>query len=125
MAGSPGIDVVWLKKDVRLHDHAPIAAAAVSGRRFALLYIYEPGQVNPTLLSVTETLQPPAVTQAVTKLTNFQREHLATCAACASERAPYTGMSAARAYSLHWWHQVGPVPLRASPFCMRTVVSSP
>ena len=51
-----GIDVVWLKKDVRLHDHAPIAAAAGSGRRFALLYIYEPGQVTPQPFAVAVIL---------------------------------------------------------------------
>lgn len=42
------IDVVWLKKDVRLHDHAPLAAACTSGRKFAVVYIYEPGM--PPLL---------------------------------------------------------------------------
>ena len=36
--------MVWLKKDVRLHDHAPLAAAAAGGRRFTVLYIYEPGE---------------------------------------------------------------------------------
>ena len=37
-----GMDVVWLKKDVRLHDHAPLCEAARSGRPFVVLFLYEP-----------------------------------------------------------------------------------
>ena len=36
------MDVVWLKKDVRLHDHAPLCEAARSGRPFVVLFLYEP-----------------------------------------------------------------------------------
>ena len=36
------MDVVWLKRDARLHDHGPIADAQASGRPWLLLYIYEP-----------------------------------------------------------------------------------
>ena len=39
---SSGIDVVWLKKDVRWLDHAPLHQAAADGRRFILLFVYEP-----------------------------------------------------------------------------------
>ena len=41
-----GVEVVWLKKDVRLRDHGPLAAAAASGNRFLLLFIYEPDQLG-------------------------------------------------------------------------------
>lgn len=40
-----GMDVVWLKRDVRLGDHAPLARAAGSGRPFVILFIYEPDQL--------------------------------------------------------------------------------
>jgi len=40
------MDVVWLKRDVRLHDHVPLATAAASGRPFALLFLYEPDQLS-------------------------------------------------------------------------------
>ena len=40
------IDVVWLKKDVRLHDHGPLRAASSSKRKFAIIYIYEPDQLS-------------------------------------------------------------------------------
>ncbi len=40
------MDVVWMKKDVRLRDHAPLVEAAESGRDFLLLYVYEPDQLS-------------------------------------------------------------------------------
>ena len=39
------LDVVWLKRDVRLHDHGPLHTASTSGRRFLILFIYEPDQL--------------------------------------------------------------------------------
>jgi len=39
------MDVVWLKRDVRFHDHVPLATAAASGRKFVILYMYEPDQL--------------------------------------------------------------------------------
>ena len=36
-------DIVWFKRDLRVHDHAPLAAAAASGRPVLPLYIIEPG----------------------------------------------------------------------------------
>jgi len=45
---SSEVDVVWLKKDVRLHDHAPLSriAARGSSRSFIILYLYEPDQLS-------------------------------------------------------------------------------
>ena len=43
--GSAMVDVVWLKKDLRLHDHAPLCEAAASGRPFVVAYFYEPDQL--------------------------------------------------------------------------------
>ena len=42
------VDVVWLKKDVRLHDHAPISTICNSSatRRCVILYLYEPDQLS-------------------------------------------------------------------------------
>ena len=41
------MDVVWLKRgDIRSHDHGPLATAASSGRRFIILFVYEPEQLN-------------------------------------------------------------------------------
>ncbi|MEM1219531.1 MAG: deoxyribodipyrimidine photo-lyase [Bacteroidota bacterium] len=37
------MNVVWLKRDLRLHDHAPLQAAIAAQKPFVLLYIYEPG----------------------------------------------------------------------------------
>ena len=45
-SASAEIDVVWLKKDVRLHDHAPLSIAASSPRQCIILYLYEPDQVS-------------------------------------------------------------------------------
>jgi deoxyribodipyrimidine photo-lyase len=36
------IDVVWFKRDLRVHDHAALCAAATSGRPVLALYILEP-----------------------------------------------------------------------------------
>lgn len=44
-AGDP-IDVVWLKKDVRLHDHGPLLSIAQSNRQCIILYLYEPDQLS-------------------------------------------------------------------------------
>ena len=35
--------IVWFKRDLRLHDHAPLCAAVASGQRVLPLYIVEPG----------------------------------------------------------------------------------
>ena len=40
------IDVVWLKKDVRLHDHGPLLSIAQSSRQCIILYLYEPDQLS-------------------------------------------------------------------------------
>ncbi|MEM9928805.1 MAG: FAD-binding domain-containing protein [Bacteroidota bacterium] len=39
------INIVWLKRDLRLQDHAPIYAAAEAGIPALLLYCFEPGLV--------------------------------------------------------------------------------
>jgi deoxyribodipyrimidine photo-lyase len=38
-----GVHVVWFKRDLRVHDHAPLLAAVASGRPVVPLYIFEPG----------------------------------------------------------------------------------
>lgn len=40
------IDVVWFKRDLRLRDHAPLAAALDSGRPVLLLYCFEPALLD-------------------------------------------------------------------------------
>ena len=35
--------VVWFKRDLRVHDHAPLAAAVATGRPVLPLYVVEPG----------------------------------------------------------------------------------
>jgi len=45
-SGGGMMDVVWLKKDVRLHDHGPFAEAAKGSRPFCVVYIYEPDQLS-------------------------------------------------------------------------------
>ena len=39
--GTP-ITVVWLKRDLRLHDHAALNAAIAAGYPVVLLYVVEP-----------------------------------------------------------------------------------
>lgn len=39
------MDVVWLKRDARLHDHGPLWKASTSGRAFCILFLYEPDQL--------------------------------------------------------------------------------
>lgn len=49
---SLSLDVVWLKRDVRWHDHGPLAAAAAAScsRRILILYLYEHDQLaEPTV----------------------------------------------------------------------------
>lgn len=44
------MDIVWLKRDVRLHDHGPLAEVARSKNPFVILYLYEPDQLEePTV----------------------------------------------------------------------------
>lgn len=40
------MDVVWLKRDVRLHDHAPLRAALTSSSPILILFVYEPDQLS-------------------------------------------------------------------------------
>lgn len=42
----PAINVVWLKRDLRLSDHAPLAAACQQDLPVQLLYIFEPILLN-------------------------------------------------------------------------------
>lgn len=37
-----GVHVIWFKRDLRVHDHAALAAAAASGAPVLALYIFEP-----------------------------------------------------------------------------------
>jgi deoxyribodipyrimidine photo-lyase len=42
--------VVWLKRDVRIHDHGPLAEAAQSKNPFVILYLFEQDQLrHPTV----------------------------------------------------------------------------
>jgi len=36
------VDLVWFKRDLRVHDHAPLAEAAATGRPVIALYVIEP-----------------------------------------------------------------------------------
>ncbi|MFN7055379.1 deoxyribodipyrimidine photo-lyase/cryptochrome family protein [Hyphomonas sp.] len=38
-----GVHVVWFKRDLRVHDHAALAAAVASGKPVLPLYVFEPG----------------------------------------------------------------------------------
>ncbi|HRJ02368.1 MAG TPA: deoxyribodipyrimidine photo-lyase, partial [Hyphomonas sp.] len=38
-----GVHVVWFRRDLRVHDHAALAAAAASGAPVIALYIFDPG----------------------------------------------------------------------------------
>lgn len=38
--------VVWLKRDLRLSDHGPLAAAAAARRPTVVLYVYEPSMLQ-------------------------------------------------------------------------------
>lgn len=40
--GMPPINIVWFKRDLRLHDHEPLFRAANAGEATLLLYIFEP-----------------------------------------------------------------------------------
>jgi len=42
----PPIDVIWLKRDVRLEDHGPFAEVLASPRDYVVLYLYEPDQLQ-------------------------------------------------------------------------------
>ena len=36
------MEIIWFKRDLRVHDHAPLVAALASGRPLLPLYIVEP-----------------------------------------------------------------------------------
>ena len=42
----PKTNIVWLKRDLRLTDHAPLYEAICSNEQFLLLYIFEPSLMN-------------------------------------------------------------------------------
>ena len=42
----PGMNVVWIKRDARITDHEPLAAAAMCHLPMLLLYIYDPCQMT-------------------------------------------------------------------------------
>ncbi|MGB1572749.1 MAG: deoxyribodipyrimidine photo-lyase [Flavobacteriales bacterium] len=49
MSSRPALRVIWLKRDLRLRDHAPLAEAMRLGGPHLLLYCFEPTDlVHPT-----------------------------------------------------------------------------
>ena len=40
------MDIIWLKKDVRLHDNAPLSLISTTNRPCLILYLYEPDQLS-------------------------------------------------------------------------------
>ena len=42
----PKTNIVWLKRDLRLTDHAPLYEATSRDEQFLLLYIFEPSLMN-------------------------------------------------------------------------------
>ncbi len=42
MDNRPSVNILWLKRDLRLHDHAPLKAAIDAGKPLLLLYFFEP-----------------------------------------------------------------------------------
>ena len=40
------MDVVWLKRDLRIHDHGPFAEIIKSNNPFCILYLFEPDQLS-------------------------------------------------------------------------------
>jgi deoxyribodipyrimidine photo-lyase len=40
------INIVWLKRDLRLSDHGPLALANANGLETILLYIFEPSLMH-------------------------------------------------------------------------------
>ncbi|MDZ7822936.1 MAG: deoxyribodipyrimidine photo-lyase [Ahrensia sp.] len=47
------VQVVWFKRDLRIHDHAALAAAASRGKILPL-YIIEPGLLEVQLHNIRE-----------------------------------------------------------------------
>ncbi len=44
------MDVVWLKRDIRLHDHGPFEEISKSNNPFCIIYLFEPDQLSePTV----------------------------------------------------------------------------
>ncbi|MDX5321080.1 MAG: deoxyribodipyrimidine photo-lyase, partial [Bacteroidota bacterium] len=41
----PAINVVWLKRDLRLQDHAPLFEAEKAGLPYLILYCFEPSLI--------------------------------------------------------------------------------
>ncbi len=46
MIAEAPIHIVWLKRDLRISDHAPLTAAIQAGRPVLLLYIFEPSLIS-------------------------------------------------------------------------------
>jgi deoxyribodipyrimidine photo-lyase len=42
----PKTNIVWLKRDLRLTDHAPLYEATCRDEQFLVLYIFEPSLIN-------------------------------------------------------------------------------
>ena len=42
----PKTNIVWLKRDLRLTDHAPLYEATSRDEQFLVLYIFEPALMN-------------------------------------------------------------------------------
>lgn len=45
------LSIVWLKRDLRLHDHEPLQRAIAAGQPVLLVYVFEPDMVNDPHLS--------------------------------------------------------------------------
>lgn len=66
------MDVIWLKKDIRLHDHGPLRTALTSNNPVLLLYLYEPDQLShPTIHGSHILFQNEGLEDFTTRLRTF------------------------------------------------------
>lgn len=69
------INIVWLKRDLRTQDHAPLQAAEQAGLPYFIIYIFEPSIIQYPDTSIRHLqFQYHSITQLNKKLANYNRQ---------------------------------------------------
>ncbi|MGM0480532.1 MAG: FAD-binding domain-containing protein [Pseudomonadota bacterium] len=119
------INIVWLKRDLRLHDHAPLKAAAESSYPVLLLYVFEPEMeqdphlslrhfrfISESLNSLTEQLPDIALT--------VQREDIVNCLARLHQQHHIAGLYSHQETGLNYTFQRD---VRVNKWCREQQIS--
>ena len=56
MLNSKAVNIVWLKRDLRSQDHAPLLKAECAGIPYIIIYLFEPSRIDYPVLQIASPI---------------------------------------------------------------------